>query len=81
MTDGVDGRTDQEWGFSANPVKQEEGYDGSDALGNIDHTTHCKLHFVVQAQLLEEDGRIVDELSNEVSKSIPRPFMLGGSRH
>lgn len=48
MTDGVDGRADQEWGFSANPVKQEECYDGGDALGNIDHTTHRKLHFVVQ---------------------------------
>lgn len=80
MTDGVDGRTDQEWWFSANPVKQEECYDGSDALGNIDHTTHCKLHFVVQTQLLEEGGRIVDELSNEVSKSVRWLFMLGDSR-
>lgn len=53
MTDGVDDRADQERGLSANPVKQEEGHDGSDALRDVDHAAHCKLHFVVQTQLLE----------------------------
>lgn len=62
MTDGVDDRADQERGLSANPVKQEEGHDGSDALRDVDHAAH------------------LDELLNEVSKSVQQLYMQGDSR-
>lgn len=47
---------------TADLVKEEEGHDDGNKLGNVEHAREGDLHFVVEAELLKEGGRVVDEL-------------------
>lgn len=62
MTDGVGGRSTEKKRSSSYSVNNEKGEHTGDQLNDVEDTAHVKLHLVVEAKLLKESRRVVDEL-------------------
>ena len=62
VTDGVGGRSTEKKRSSSYSVNNEKGEHTGDQLNDVEDTAHVKLHLVVEAKLLKESRRVVDEL-------------------
>lgn len=62
VTDGVGGRSTEKKRSSSYSVNNEKGEYTGDQLNDVEDTAHVKLHLVVEAKLLKESRRVVDEL-------------------